>query len=157
MTGGLSEGEVFELGLQEGIRPWHFQAKVGTQHSSRKKQTASQYLLSLPNLQHVVGNGEKLWGCQTRRLYHSFELVVWRGDRRGRYVRVQGWDMYWLWKCLSSSVSPSLRPSLTRSCSFAVPQSLSALSLAGNTHFCSFAPIPLPGLSHTRLGNERLQ
>lgn len=80
----------------------------------------------------------------TGRLYHSFELVVWRGDRRGRYVRVQGWDMYWLWKCLSSSVSPSLRPSLTRSCSFAVPQSLSALPLAGNTHFCSFAPIPLP-------------
>ena len=57
---------MFELGLQEGICPWHFQAKVGTQHSSWKKQTASQYLLSLPNPQHVVGNGQRLWGCQTQ-------------------------------------------------------------------------------------------
>lgn len=74
-----SLGEVFELGLQEGVPPWHFRAEVGTQHSSRRKQTASQYLRSLPNPGHVVGNGEKLWGCQIQGGSVT-PLSLWSGE-----------------------------------------------------------------------------
>lgn len=82
---------------------WHFQAKVGAQHSSRKKQTASQYLLSLPNLQHVVGNGEKAVGLPDTGGSIT-PLSLWSGgDRRGRYVRVPG-----LGHVLALEVSSSL-------------------------------------------------
>lgn len=155
MPRGLSEGEVFELGLQEGTRPWQIQAEVGTRHSSRKKQTASQYLWSLPNPQHVVGNGEKLWGCQTQGGSVTPLSLERRRKRQG--PQGQRWDSYWLRQCLSSSVCPSLRPSLTPSCSFAGPQSLPVLLLAGNTHFCSCTLFHCPVLSQTHLGNERLQ
>lgn len=73
-----------------------------------------------------------LWACGLER----------RQKRQG--PQGQGWDSYWLRQCLSSYVSLSLRPSLTPSCSFAGPQSLPVLLLAGNTHFCSCTPVPLP-------------
>lgn len=41
------------LGLQGGLPLQGFQAKVGREHSRQRKQTASQYLLSLPNTQRM--------------------------------------------------------------------------------------------------------
>lgn len=37
------------LGLQGGLSTWSFQVKVGMEHSRPRKQTASQYLPSLPD------------------------------------------------------------------------------------------------------------
>lgn len=53
-----------------------FPAKVGIEHSRQRKQTASQYLLSLPNTQ---GNEGKLWRCQTQEVSQT-PWSLWSGE-----------------------------------------------------------------------------
>ena len=149
---------MFVLGLQGSLPTWHFQAKVGTRHSSQRKQTASQYLLSLPTPQHVVGNGEKLPGCQTQGDSVT-PLSLWSGKE----TEEAGTSVYRAGTTTSSGsvfppLSASLRPSWTTVLAMQVRRAGQFFLLGGeHSHSALFLCSHCPVLTQTHLRNECLQ
>lgn len=130
------------LCLQRGLTAQSSQAKVGTEHSRQKKQTASQYLLSLPNTQSVVNNGKTCRAARPRKApWLPGACVLVRRQRRGR-LSVRGWGNYWLWHCLPSSIL-CLRPSWTTALTLPVPRASQFFPVGGeHSHLPLLFPVP---------------
>ena len=156
--GGLSEGDMFVLGLQGSLPTWHFQAKVGTRHSSQRKQTASQYywVYQPPSMWSAMGKNCRtarhrgtpwlLWACGLERrqkrqvpqctglgqlpaLVVSFLLSLPASDHRG--------PQSWLCKSVGLVSSSFLVGNTHIRLFFFVPTALSWLRLISEMSVCN--------------------
>ena len=135
-----------------------FPGKGGNTAFQPEETDCQSVLLSLPTPQHVVGNGEKLPGCQTQGDSVT-PLSLWSGKE----TEEAGTSVYRAGTTTSSGsvfppLSASLRPSWTTVLAMQVRRAGQFFLLGGeHSHSALFLCSHCPVLTQTHLRNECLQ